>query len=106
MTATPRLALTELASGQATPETTVNGSNRWLEQGAGAFSFKNRTTNQAEPGSPADGDCYLLVGTPTGTHWAGQGGKIALFVNTAWEFKTPKKGMVAYVVERGRVHRL
>jgi hypothetical protein len=98
MTATPRLALTELASGQAAPETTVNGTNRWLEQGAGSFSFKNRTTNQAEPGSPADGDCYLLVGTPTGTHWTGQGGKIALFVNTAWEFKTPKKGMVAYVV--------
>jgi hypothetical protein len=98
MTNTPRWALPELTEGQATPETRVNGNTRWLEAGAGALSFKNRTTNQAEPGSPADGDCYLLVGTPTGTHWSGQGGKIALFINTAWEFKTPKKGMVAYVV--------
>jgi hypothetical protein len=97
MTATPRLAITELVSGQALPETRVNEGLVILEFFANGCHFKSRATNMAEPGSPAEGDAYLLTGTPTGTHWAGQGGKIALFYNGAWTFKTAKEGFIAWV---------
>lgn len=45
------------------------------------------------PGSPADGDCYIIGAAPTGA-WAGQGGKVTRYstVAVAWEFFTPKNG--------------
>jgi hypothetical protein len=96
MSTSPRLGYTELTSGQATPETTVNDIARYLEQGASKFIFKSKTT-AAEPGSPADGDCYLLTASPTGTHWSGQANKIAFYENTAWVFLTAHEGYSAYV---------
>lgn len=96
MTTSPRLGYTELVSGQAVPETTVNDMARYLEQGASKFIFKSKTT-AAEPGSPADGDCYLLTGSPTGTHWSTQANKIAFYENTAWVFLTAREGYSAYV---------
>lgn len=98
MTTTPILGLTELASGQAVPETTVNENTRWVEFfGAGGKVLDRGLV--AQPASPADGDAYLLTATPTGTNWSGQGGKIALRISTAWEFKTPKEGMRLYVAD-------
>lgn len=47
------------------------------------------------PGSPADGDLYIIGAAPTGA-WAGQGGKVARWSGaaSAWEFYTPKNGWV------------
>lgn len=96
MTATPRLAITELVSAQAVPEATVNEGLLILEFFANGCHFKSRATT-AEPGSPAEGDCYLLPVTPTGTHWSGNGGKIAIFYNGAWSFKAAKEGFIAWI---------
>lgn len=98
MTTTPVLGLTELASAQALPETTVNENTRWLEFFASGGKVLDRGL-VAEPGSPVDGDAYLLTASPTGTNWSGQGGKIALRISTAWEFKTAKEGMRLYVAD-------
>jgi hypothetical protein len=92
---TPRLGAPELTSGQATPETTVNEQIRYIESGAGHFIFKSRVV-AAAPGSPADGDCYLVAASPTGA-WAGQAGKIAFRVNTLWAFITAIEGFTAWV---------
>ena len=92
---TPRLGAPELVSGQATPETTVNEQVRYCEQGAGHFIFKDRDLS-TPPGSPADGDCYLVKATGTGA-WSGKDGKIAFYENTAWVFITAKEGMGAYI---------
>ena len=92
---TPRLGAPELTSGQATPETTVNEQIRYIESGAGHFIFKDRDL-ATPPGSPADGDCYLVAASPTGA-WAGQAGKIAFRVNTAWAFITAIEGFTAWV---------
>jgi hypothetical protein len=92
---TPRLGAPELVSGQATPETTVNEQIRYIESGAGHFIFKDRDL-ATPPGSPADGDCYLVAASPTGA-WAGQAGKIAFRVNTAWAFITAIEGFTAWV---------
>lgn len=96
MTTSPRLGYTELTAGQAVPETTVNDIARYLEQGASKFIFKSKTTT-AQPGSPTDGDCYLLTGSPTGTNWSTQANKIAFYENTAWVFLTAREGYSAYV---------
>lgn len=39
----------------------------------------------APPGSPAEGARYIVGPSPTGA-WAGQAGKLARFLNTAWTF--------------------
>jgi hypothetical protein len=93
--ASPRLGYTELSSGQAIPETTVNEMGRYVEQGANRFIFKDRDLS-TPPGSPADGDCYLVKATGTGA-WSGKDGKIAFYENTAWAFITAKEGMGAYI---------
>lgn len=52
-------------------------------------------TTTAPPGSPADGDVYIVPASATGA-WAGQTDKIARWSvdlsEAAWEFFTPKKG--------------
>ena len=92
---TPRLGAPELTAGQAAPESTVNEQVRYLEQGAGHFSIKDRDL-AAPPGSPADGDCYIVAASPTGA-WSGQAGKIAFYMNTGWEFIAVKEGMAFWI---------
>lgn len=92
---TPRLGAPELTSGQAVPETTVNEQIRYIEAGAGHFIFKSRVV-ATPPGSPADGDCYLVAASPTGV-WTGKAGNIAFYVSTAWEFITAIEGFTAWV---------
>lgn len=87
---TPRLGAPELTSGQATPETTVNEQIRFVEAFATRCVVKDRDL-ATPPGSPADGDAYLVAASPTGA-WAGQAGKIAFYMNTAWLFVTVKEG--------------
>lgn len=95
MTTTPVLALPDLASGQAIPETTVNENTRWLEFFAAGGAIEDRD-DTAPPGSPADGEAYLVDATATGL-WTGHDGDIALYISTAWAFKEPKEGMCLYV---------
>jgi hypothetical protein len=94
---TPRIGAPELTEGQAAPETTVNEQIRYVEQGASLPRFEDRDLSAA-PGSPADGQCYLVAGTPSGgDDWFGQGGKLAFYMSTAWRFITPREGWLAYV---------
>lgn len=92
---TPRLGAPELTSGQATPETTVNEQVRYLESGAGHFIFKDRDL-ATPPGSPADGDCYLVAASGTGA-WSGHDGDIAFYLNTAWVFINVIEGFTAWI---------
>lgn len=52
----------------------------------------------APPGSPADGDRYLIGASPTGA-WAGQAGSVAQWNATlsTWVFYAPKPGWGAYL---------
>jgi len=58
------------------------------------------------PGSPADGDLYIIGAAPTGA-WAGQGGKITRYstVAAAWEFYTPKNGWMVQSNSAREVYR-
>lgn len=60
----------------------------------------------APPGSPTDGDRYIVAAGATGA-WAGQGGKIARYssMQAAWEFYTPKEGWRAHVEDEDALYR-
>jgi Protein of unknown function (DUF2793) len=91
----PRLGFGELVDGQAIPETSVNEMARFLEQGAGHFIFQDRDL-ATPPGSPAQGDCYLVAGSPTGA-WTSHAGDIAFYMGSAWEFIEVIEGFTAWV---------
>lgn len=90
MTVTPGLGLPEHANAGINGHVTANTAYRILE----AFSSVeiNEIRGNTPPGSPIDGDLYILGGSPTGV-WSGQGGNLALLVNAAWVFISPKSGM-------------
>lgn len=91
---TPKLGAPELTASQAIPETTVNEQVRWLEQGCNYFIVKDKDL-ATPPGSPSDGDAYIVAATATGA-WAGKEKKIAFRMSTTWLFITPINGTLAY----------
>lgn len=96
MSTSARLAMTHMEANQASAEVTFNDALNALDQLA-ALEVESMTTT-AEPGSPSDGDAYILPASPTGTNWAGQGGKVAIYYD-GWVFKSAKSGMQAFVVD-------
>jgi hypothetical protein len=89
---TPRLQLPELAQNQAQPHLTVNGALRLLDVFAqGAVTAVQNTP----PGSPSDGDVYIVGTSPTGA-WSGQANRIAAYVGTTWIFIPPRDGFYFY----------
>ena len=46
----------------------------------------------APPGSPAEGDRYIVAASPTGA-WSGQAQKIATYLGAAWTFSSPLAGL-------------
>lgn len=91
----PLLGITSLEANQDSAHITVNEGTVALEA-FGQLSVKSRTT-AAQPGSPANGDRYLLTGSPTGAQWSTQANKLAVYVGTAWKFFTPKEGMFSWI---------
>jgi len=57
--------------------------------------LKDRFVN-APPSSPADGDCYLTGGSPTGA-WSGYAYKIATCRDGGWTMLAPFNGLRAFV---------
>jgi Protein of unknown function (DUF2793) len=54
----------------------------------------------APPGGPANGDRYIVAVGATGA-WATHDLKIAVFIESTWEFHTPLLGWGAYVSDEG-----
>lgn len=96
---TPILGAAELTEGQGLPETTENERGRRFEQGAQHFNVKDKDLT-APPGSPAQGDCYIVAAGATGT-WAGKDKHLAFYMNTGWQFIAPLTGFRAYVQDEG-----
>lgn len=47
------------------------------------------------PGSPTEGDSYVIGATPTGL-WAGHANKVTIYFDSVWRFFTPKEGWLVY----------
>jgi hypothetical protein len=52
----------------------------------------------APPGSPADGDRYLVAASASGA-WSTRDGAIAAWQDGAWTFHTPKEGWFAWIAD-------
>ncbi|WP_257556397.1 DUF2793 domain-containing protein [Sphingobium sp. CFD-2] len=96
----PRTGAAEWVASQASPWDTVNLMARLLDAGACRFLIEDRDLT-APPGSCADGACYLVKATATGT-WAGHDGKLAVAIganaSNGWQFITVAvEGMKLYV---------
>lgn len=100
MTATPRLGITQLEEGQSLPEQVSNEAWRVLEQFAsrGIVIDKDLAT---PPGSPADGDAYIVAAAATGA-WTGWHNRIAFYLSTGWVSIIPTEGTKAYVQDENR----
>lgn len=57
----------------------------------------------APPGSPVEGDRYIVAGSPTGL-WAGQANRITAFYNGSWKFFTAKEGWLGYVQDENALY--
>lgn len=93
MATTPHLGITLVEQSQAQKEITVNMALARVDAvlNSGAKSKAVATP----PGSPADGDVYIVAASPTGG-WTGQAGNIAYF-DAIWRFITPREGMTLWV---------
>lgn len=93
MTTTHHLNVTLVEQSQAQKEVTVNTAlsriDAILNTGA-----KSRTTS-APPGSPMNGDVYIIGPSPTGV-WSGLAGSISYY-DAGWKFITPHEGMSLWV---------
>lgn len=93
---TPNLGLPFIAQGQAQKEVTHNEALNELDAIV-QLAVLDRDL-AAPPGSPAQGDRYIVGPSPTGA-WAGQTNNIALYLDGAWKFYVPKTGWLAWVVD-------
>lgn len=91
-----RLALPFLAAGQAQKHVTVNETLLRLDALVQLSALSATTT--AQPGSPADGDIYVLPAGKTGADWGAMAdGALAYYRDGVWEELTPKAGWRCYV---------
>ncbi len=97
---TPRSHLPLLAAAQAQKHVTHNEALLMLDALSCARLLDRDLT--VPPGSPADGDTYLVKATATGD-WTGQDGNIAFAVDGAWRFYAPYQGLIAYVADETRL---
>jgi hypothetical protein len=96
VSATARLNLPYIAPLQAQKQVTYNEAMAALDQLVQP-AVKSRTTS-APPGSPTEGDAYVVAPAATGA-WSGKDGKFACWLNGGWSFRTPANGWLAYVID-------
>lgn len=91
---TPIAGLDEIAQNQANKYLTHNTALRQLE--ALAFRALSKTTT-AQPGSPANGDVYIIPGSATGAAWATYTeGDVAIY-NGGWSSLSPFEGLSLWI---------
>ena len=94
MSDTPRLGLPQIAASQAQKHVTHNEALLDLD----AFvqtSAKDRDLT-SPPGSPSDGDAYVVAPGASGV-WAAQDDSVAVYIDGGWRFAAPFQGLVAWV---------
>jgi hypothetical protein len=98
MADTPKLGMPELSASQQGKEVTHNEALRILDALVQATAIDK--DSGTPPGSPADGDTYIVGTTSSASgDWDGYDDYIAYYKNTAWLFVAPIEGMRVYLVD-------
>lgn len=92
-TLTSHLGIQLLSEGQDGAEVTTNEAINKLENFSTRIVVLSKSTT-APPGSPTDGDAYIVPSGATGI-WSGKTNQIALYL-AGWAYWTPREGWRAY----------
>ena len=92
MVDTPNLVLPYLAANQSQKHVTVNEALRRLDALVQVTVQSAALTTP--PGSPVEGQRWIVPASPTGA-WAGRAGQIAAWQDGAWAFYAPLDGWTA-----------
>lgn len=95
MTHTPHLDLTLVETAQAQKEVTVNEALSRIDAILNTAAV-DRGIN-TPPGSPSQGDVYIIGSSPTGD-WSGKGLNVAYF-DGVWRFIAPHEGLTLWVAD-------
>ena len=101
MADTNRLVLPLLAASQAQKHVTVNEALKLLDAIIQAGVIDKDLT--APPGSPSEGDIYIVGGSATGD-WSGQDDDLAIYQDGAWVFITPLNGFITFVADESTLY--
>ena len=96
MDTTPNLNLPYIAAAQAQKHVTHNEAIRALDAVV-QLSVLDRSLTSA-PGTPAEGDRYIVAAGATGA-WSGHDLEIAAWQDGAWAFYAPVEGWLAWVMD-------
>ena len=91
---TPNLSLPYILPSQSQKHVTHNEALQSLDAITQLIIADVRS---APPSNPAEGACYAISTGATG-EWLGKSGLIALYIDAAWQFITPKQGWIAWFV--------
>jgi lysophospholipase L1-like esterase len=101
MDSSPNLDLPYLIAGQAQKHVTHNEALRVLDAIVQLSVLDKDATTP--PGSPTDGDRYIVAASPTGA-WSGHAGGIAAWQDGAWIFYSPREGWLAWVADEDKLY--
>lgn len=103
MSDTTRLQLPLIAAAQAQKHVTHNEAIMRLD-GLVQMTAKSYTTS-AQPGSPSDGDLYLLPSGKTGADWGGYSNyAVAHYYDGIWHQYHPNQGWTCFVQDTAKLY--
>ena len=97
---TPNLSLPELVASQSQPHVPLNAALRRLDA---LVQLTVISISNAPPGSPSDGDRYIVGSSPSGA-WVGHESDVAAYIGTGWAYFTPAAGWLAFVQNLSALH--
>lgn len=100
--ATARYSLPEIAAAQAQKHVTHNTAINMLDALMNAVAADKDLATP--PGSPSEGDSYIIATSATGA-WASKDLNFTTYFDGAWYFFPPTEGMRVYVVDEGLYYR-
>lgn len=92
------------ALGEAGWNTGMDANLKYADNFGMHLSVKDRDL-ATPPGSPANGDTYIIAASPTGAWSARAAGDLTMWssVAAAWVFKTPRQGMFCYIEDEQKI---
>jgi len=94
---TPILGLSEISENQSSKYITHNMALRAIE--VLLTGVADRRTTASPPGSPAEGDAYIIANASPSGDWADFAEHDIAFYASGWYNITPKEGLILWVAD-------